>query len=237
MKKMLKGYVLGLLTATLLAGSVSYASNYVRIILDGEELIAKDANGSRVYPIIVDGTTYLPIRAIANAFGKSVYWDGANYTVYLGDIDNKPDYYVGDVDDELDYSMVELGDLDNIGDALFDVRAKYLTDNYGNTYDYAHYSYTSFVSSSGKKRTIQTLLNRKYSRFKCTLYVPEGCSSNDTAKVLIKADGKTIYSSPAITKTSEPIDISLNIKECNSFQIEITNGANLGYLAEARFYR
>ncbi|MDR2063191.1 MAG: hypothetical protein LBQ02_00135 [Candidatus Nomurabacteria bacterium] len=42
-----------------------------------------DANGNRVAPIIYDGTTYLPIRGIAQVFGCSVTWDGGSRTVSL----------------------------------------------------------------------------------------------------------------------------------------------------------
>jgi len=33
------------------------------------------------------------------------------------------------------------------------------------------------------------------------------------------ADGKTIYTSPEMTKTSTPIDIDVNIKGCNDLKI------------------
>lgn len=39
-------------------------------------------------PFIVDGTTYVPLRAIATLFDKEVAWDGANYKI---SIDDKPD--------------------------------------------------------------------------------------------------------------------------------------------------
>lgn len=34
----------------------------------------KNAQGDIVYPILYDGTTYLPIRAIGELMGKTVYW-------------------------------------------------------------------------------------------------------------------------------------------------------------------
>ena len=64
----------------------------IKIFVDGAEIIPKDANGNTVEPFIVNGTTYLPVRAIATALGKEVYWDGPNYTVYLGDMKGKLEY-------------------------------------------------------------------------------------------------------------------------------------------------
>ncbi|MBQ8758456.1 MAG: PepSY domain-containing protein, partial [Clostridia bacterium] len=44
------------------------------VIIDGEEKIFKNANGEIVEPILYDGTTYLPVRAIGELMGKTVYW-------------------------------------------------------------------------------------------------------------------------------------------------------------------
>lgn len=56
----------------------------IKIVLDGVEITPKDATGKVVEPFIVDGTTYLPVRAVAEAFGKEVAWDGETRTVSLG---------------------------------------------------------------------------------------------------------------------------------------------------------
>lgn len=45
----------------------------------------KDTNGKVVEPFIVDGTTYLPIRAVSEALGKDVYWNGQTNTVYINE--------------------------------------------------------------------------------------------------------------------------------------------------------
>ncbi len=47
--------------------------------------VDKDANGKAVTPFTVDGTTYLPIRAIADALGKSIAWDGTTASVKIDD--------------------------------------------------------------------------------------------------------------------------------------------------------
>ncbi len=232
MKKRLQGFIAGALSALIITGGTALALNSttlydvitsgVSIVIDGSKLIPKDANGNTVEPIIYNGTTYLPVRAIANALGKAVYWDGPNYTAYLGEMKG-----------QLEYPTVSINDVDNIGSTYANSKVSNddLIDNYGNSYSYAGYS--RFYDTS----TFQTLLNMKYSKFKATVYVPKGCSSSDTAKILIKADGKTIWSSPEITKTSRPVNIDVNIKGCNDFQIEVTDGQNLGYIADGGFYQ
>ena len=231
MKKRLQGFIAGTLSGVLLSGTVVALANTttlydvfvggIKIVVDGQKINPKDANGKTVEPMIYNGTTYLPVRAVADALGKAVYWDGPNYTVYLGQIPNG----------SLQYPTVSITDMDNIGKDFYSVRTDKLTDNYGNSYSSAIYS-----SVSGT-RTYQTLLNMKYSRFKATLYVPKGCSSDRTAKIIIKTDGKTVYSSPEITKTTAPVHVDVDIRGCNDFQIEVTGGEYLGYIADAGFYQ
>ncbi len=68
------------------------AEGEVKIIIDGTPLQASDANGKAVYPIILNGTTYLPVRAVGQAFGRAVSWDGATNTVYIGEPLGTPVY-------------------------------------------------------------------------------------------------------------------------------------------------
>lgn len=64
-------------------GGTPTLNDYINIYIDGEEFIAKDVNGTRVYPILRDGTTYMPIRAVGEAFGKSVFWDNVMKTAVI----------------------------------------------------------------------------------------------------------------------------------------------------------
>ena len=57
--------------------------NNIKITLDQKEIIPKDGNGNPVEPFIIDGTTYLPLRGIANALGLGVNWDPSTGTVAL----------------------------------------------------------------------------------------------------------------------------------------------------------
>lgn len=55
------------------------------VMVDGEKQQFVDANGKTVYPIIYNGSTYLPLRAIGNLMGKKVGWSGELSTVFLGE--------------------------------------------------------------------------------------------------------------------------------------------------------
>ena len=92
LKDRLMGVVIGILigatmvtTAVATTGKVQKMLDYtdIKITLDGEEVIPKDANGNYVEPFAIEGTTYLPVRAVSSALGLSVDWDDATKTVKL----------------------------------------------------------------------------------------------------------------------------------------------------------
>lgn len=65
-------------TIEVLAGGID-------IYVDGALQTPKDANGNVVQPIVWNGTTYLPVRALTNMLtDKEVTWDGATSSIYLG---------------------------------------------------------------------------------------------------------------------------------------------------------
>ena len=43
-------------------------------------------------PFIYNGTTYLPVRAVGEALGKQVGWDGKTKTVYIGEVPGQVTY-------------------------------------------------------------------------------------------------------------------------------------------------
>ena len=76
------------LTVGALAASQPYTANAtlspnVTVKIDGVEQTFYSAQGNEVHPIIYNGTTYIPLRAVGELMGKNVNWDGATQTVRL----------------------------------------------------------------------------------------------------------------------------------------------------------
>lgn len=83
-------------TAALAAG-VTYQTirvqySGIQMVVDGVPVTPKDANGAEIEPFVYNGTTYLPVRAVGEAIGKQVTWDGKTQTVYIGEAPGAVEY-------------------------------------------------------------------------------------------------------------------------------------------------
>lgn len=92
MKKLISGIVCAALLAT--GGLVGYAystsgevtaqirSDFT-VVIDGTARKFYSADGNRLYPLLYNGSTYLPLRAIGEIMNKTVNWDENSKTITL----------------------------------------------------------------------------------------------------------------------------------------------------------
>ena len=77
-----------------------------------------------VQPMIYDGTTYLPVRALTGMLtDKEVNWDQSTYSVYIGNVPNKPLVGLEDVT-QIKYEVNETRQIKTGNDAKFTVLEK-----------------------------------------------------------------------------------------------------------------
>jgi len=74
----------GVMAAPAIQEITAYLRPDIKIVIDGTTVATNSWDGTSVIPISYNGTTYLPLRAIGNALNKTVTWDNATQTVYLG---------------------------------------------------------------------------------------------------------------------------------------------------------
>lgn len=71
-----KSFISGVVVGSALFSTVSFAAPAaVKLIVNGKEVVTE------VPPQIIDGTTLIPARGLAEALGASVQWDGDSQTV------------------------------------------------------------------------------------------------------------------------------------------------------------
>jgi hypothetical protein len=85
-------FIAGLIVGAMLMSAVTVFAdtqtieaffNNIKISIDGNAVELKDAAGNPVEPFIHEGTTYLPVRAIAEALGMEVKYNETTNTVEL----------------------------------------------------------------------------------------------------------------------------------------------------------
>jgi|GEM_PF-3608933 len=152
MFKQLKGFIVGVICGALLLGAIGVAFaqqrtevieavyDDIKIYIDGAKIEPKDANGDAVEPFIYNGTTYLPVRAVGEVFGKPVEWDGVSKSVYIGTKPEQPGYLTHSeivvngvsgtiVSEELIALLGEPDSIENFGD---DDYTEWRSCDYGN---------------------------------------------------------------------------------------------------------
>jgi len=220
-KEKLKGFVVGVVLTSLVVGAIPTMAekitksaellyNNIKVVIDGKQADLKDAQGNTVEPFIIDGTTYLPVRAVSNALNKAVSWDGATQTVYLGE--NKeieqPSVWLKDL--ETFTGKFETKSIDTVDFGGYEYN-NLLTDNTGEVYKNCWYSDDNGASY---------LLNYKYSKFKGTIYLnKESKDYKWINRVVIYGDDKVIYTSDNISSGDKPIDFNIDVSNVGVLKI------------------
>ena len=228
----------GILSAILLIGGAVLASDgsknidiffrNIKIMIDGAEYVPTDANGTVVEPFIYNGTTYLPVRAVANAFGKDVKWDGENATVYLGKEGRmEPDNRL----DKVQYISYSEGNEKNYMEIINGT----ITDYNGNLYTNGLIFYMGYDSNNSLiyKHTIEVEypLNGQYSRLTGKIVLPKSfdtttreesdCDTSETAVTITDENGDELYKASGIT-ASMPFSFDVKTKGVNKITISIS---------------
>ncbi len=204
MKRELKGFVVGVVLASLVVSAIPTMAekvsksaeliyNNIKIVIDGKQADLKDAQGNTVEPFIVEGTTYLPVRAVASALNKAVSWDGATQTVYLGKNEEvgQPSMWLKDLE-TFSGEPSEFIDIakHSVGTEYYN---RFLTANTGDVFQNA-LAYCNEASY---------LLNYKYSSFKGTIYVPkDGKDTEQYFRYVVIGDDEPIFISDSFTSNS-----------------------------------
>jgi len=252
MKNRIQGIIIGFMAVILFSSITVWAAvgteiieaiyREIKIIIDGELITPKDPNGNTVEPFIYNGTTYLPVRAIGEAYGKPVDWEGETSTVYIGKWANRPATEVFLYDKPYVEINGEFGiggnDMSNFIQA-YSTRLGSAGSYYHSTKAYVIYSINGFAT-----------------KFKATLNPPPSKSepltmqyaSDDLSGVeqvyKIYGDGTLIYQSPIMTPNVESVPVELDIAGFMEIKIEteynatkVTSGHQstvTGYFRNAR---
>lgn len=194
--------------------TISVMYDNIKILIDGVEYTAYDANGNVVEPFIYNGTTYLPVRGIANAFDKDVDWEPQTSTVVLG----TKNY---DWLDQMGYANYETSTTQNTLTA-WDTNQK--ADD-GMKYDRGlklELRYDTDENNDGtysSYQNIEYLLNNNYKSFKGKLVCADNSNNTQSAIIKIYGDGNLLYTSPPMSKGTKTVNFDIDVSNYKVLKI------------------
>ncbi len=199
------GFVAGAITFGSLgayaATSIDVDFKPLKYFFDGVE--KQSANPGFIYK----GTTYVPLKFMAQSLGQEVEWDGKNNTIYVG---KKPVGATGEV---------YLTDLENSGTNL-----KGNPVNKGSKFEMNGVKYDSskVLQSEAAKSESKTsyYLYKEYSRLTGVVGMDDGTQKDENkSSFYIYADGKLVYENEGLIKGKEPAKVDLDLKGVNKIDI------------------
>lgn len=157
---------------------------------------------------IYDGTTYLPVRAVSEAVGKAVSWDGRTSSVFIGQHSSSEPAAV----------LTELDYFNEWGIRFKDVPR----DNLGQAYNYG-----GMASNDG---FVEYKLNGNYSRLTGKFFVDyEERSTSFKGQLKIYGDGRLLYTSPELTHGIEPVNVDVDITGVLTLKVELFSESRMNY--------
>lgn len=195
-----------------LAGKTIQVFTGVDVYVNDAKVEPKDANGNPVEVFVYNGTTYLPIRAIGNALGMPVQWEGKTNSAYVGKHQgDKPAVWLKDLDYFVGDDWYTCNKKDNLGvehiDAIRSPRYDYSTTN---TY----------------------LINGQYSAISGTLFQTYEKRSDTSldSKLEIYGDGELLYSA-TMKGGVKPLDFYVSLNGVLELKVQLSGygrGAAVG---------
>lgn len=216
MKRFASGVLTGMVLATSItvfaAGgrTIEVFDSVKRVVVNKVE---KPFNASN-RPFVYNGTTYVPLRFVADAFGEKVSWDNQSGTIYIGETEiTSADHWGKDINksdwDEYNFSYEHSYGNPN----------KTVKSNTTNTYT----NYLRFYGYNGEGRygELTMPLGGKYATFKALVGYVDSYEYPGETKMTILVDGKVAYSK-IIERgmLEEPVNINLKGASKITFRVE-----------------
>ena len=229
------------------AQQITVNYNNIKLVIDGQTVTPRDANGNVVEPFIYNGTTYLPVRAVGEALGKEVSWDGATATVNIGAPGTIPapapsqtttdtvGAWLRDME-PVDYSPAKSSN--GWARNNWSVVKK---DNEGGTYEHGGIyagDGATFFGNLDHEHSVTYELNANYKKFKGTIALSyESRDAERSYCIQFYGDGNLLYQSPIVTGGISPLIFDIDVSGVRQLKIvRVADGVGQVGIVNAAFY-
>lgn len=215
-KSMLAGCVIGAMVTSVVPAvgydgvrTIQAVFKNIKICVDGVEMTPRDTAGKEVEPFIYNGTTYLPVRAVGEAVGKEVTYDGSTNTVYLGKSGVKS--YLGQ-----------------------QVTAYQKKGAYEGTYSMGGQSYVNSLNLDGSTANVFYNLNGLYTVMSGMYGMEDGTDEDSESTISFYGDGR-LLNTITIRGGELPKQFAVNVSGVAQLKIEKSEDWNNAILGSVEF--
>lgn len=211
-KKFITGFIAGAITFSSI-GAFAAGGKVIEVFYNIKDIkIDNISQKPTQQPFSYNGTTFVPLRFIADQLGQPVKFDSKSQTIYIGQFDGEK-VYLGDGEKHSDHDTTALSfeysnGSKSVKDKLNKEHSKYLLLKYEPT----------MKEKPSAKFTFD--LNKNYTKFFTTIgFTKDSGEIDKPIQVRIYADDKRIYAGQ-IERGKLPADINLDITGTVTLRIE-----------------
>ncbi|GCL73597.1 stalk domain-containing protein [Paenibacillus naphthalenovorans] len=227
LKDKLKGFTAGIIVSALFAGTAAYAasgSTMLEVFYEVKDI--KINNVSKMpaedKPFIYNGSTYVPLRFVAENLGQKVGWDGETGTVFIGETNEPNEEFLGERVQPMNTQKISNWN----GISLIN-HGKKIQDNLSNEYENYVAFYADWTLDTGESMYQEYPLNGQYTSFKAKAGIlKENQDSPNIVTFVIEGDGKELYSHD-FGPGEFPQDVSVSVKGVNKLTLKLTKKEHL----------
>ncbi|MFC5699984.1 stalk domain-containing protein [Cohnella faecalis] len=181
----------------------------IKVIVEGKSFNPALEDGTKLVPITYKGSTYLPLRAVAEATGLKVSWDPNTSTAYLGKVE-------GDIAKEETSYIRASSEFVYNGEATYRLSSRtpeQLTTDDGTVFGFG------YVTGGSRSVTIEVETKFAYSKFKAKIWSADSLTKDDL-KIEIR-DENNISVKELKVKNGGITELELDIKDTNALRIYV----------------
>lgn len=181
----------------------------IKVMLNGKAFEPVDPDdGTKLVPITYRGSTYLPMRAVAEAAGLKVTWDANTETAYLGDAE-------GDIIPESIAYIKASPEFVYNGNNLYRLASR--TPEELTTADGTKLNY-GYVTGGSRSVNLEVLTEFAYSKFKAKIWAED--THSEDLKIEFVDENKLLVKSLTV-KSGTMTDLELDIKDTKTLRIYV----------------
>ncbi|PYI52177.1 stalk domain-containing protein [Paenibacillus flagellatus] len=188
----------------------AYLNTGIKVVLNGKSFEPVDPDdGTKLVPITYRGSTYLPLRAVAEASGLQVTWDPNTETAYLGETGGEI------AKGETRYIKVSPEFVYN-GNSIYRLASRTpeeLTTADGTVLDYG------YVTGGSRSVNMEIATEFEYSKFKAKIWAADSLTTDDLQVKIVDENNVTVKD--VKVKSGTITELELDVKDTKALRIYV----------------